>query len=92
MRDALVELLLSGTAEMPGCLSYVVATDPNDGDLLWITEVWESAASHAASLGFPAVREAMSKGRSLIAAVATVAKTSPVPAHMRVSSGCGSRD
>ena len=25
---------------MPGCLSYIVATDPSDPDSLWITEVF----------------------------------------------------
>ena len=41
-RDALAEILLDGAAGMPGCLSYVIATDPTDGDAIWITEVWES--------------------------------------------------
>jgi quinol monooxygenase YgiN len=45
-RDALAAILLEGTAAMPGCLSYVIATDPADADALWITEVWDDAASH----------------------------------------------
>lgn len=49
-RDALVAVLLEGVAGMPGCLSYVVATDPTDADAIWITEVWNSEASHRASL------------------------------------------
>ncbi len=47
-------------AAMPGCLSYVVARDPKDPDAIWITEVWDSKESHAASLQLPAVREATS--------------------------------
>jgi len=35
---------------MPGCLSYVVAADATELDALWVTEVWESQASHQASL------------------------------------------
>ena len=66
-RDALATILLGGTAAMPGCLSYVVATDPKDPDALWITEVWESEASHQASLTLPAVQAAIAKGRPLIA-------------------------
>ena len=66
-RDAFIGILLESTAAMPGCLSYVVARDPQDGDALWITEVWDSKESHAASLQLPAVREAIKRGRPLIA-------------------------
>jgi quinol monooxygenase YgiN len=29
-RDTLLAILLGGTEQMPGCLSYVVAKDPRD--------------------------------------------------------------
>ena len=45
-RDAFAALLLEAGQAMPGCLSYVIATDPADADALWITEVWDSQASH----------------------------------------------
>ena len=48
-RDALAAILLDGTNAMPGCLSYVIARDPADDNALWITEVWDSQASHKAS-------------------------------------------
>src|SRR5262245_26880820 len=67
-RDALAKILLDGTGGMPGCLSYIVANDAADADALWITEVWESKASHDASLSLPAVKDAIAKGRPLIAA------------------------
>ncbi len=38
-RDALIAILLDGIAAMPGCLSYIVASDPADADAIWITEV-----------------------------------------------------
>jgi quinol monooxygenase YgiN len=66
-RDALIAVLLEGTAGLPGCLSYVVARDSTDENAIWITEVWDSEASHKASLGLPAVRAAIAKGRPLIA-------------------------
>jgi quinol monooxygenase YgiN len=66
-RDALLDILLQGTSAMPGCLSYIVAADPADANAIWITEVWESEADHAASLALPSVREAIAKGRPLIA-------------------------
>ncbi len=66
-RDALTAILLEGTARMPGCLSYIIATDPADANAIWITEVWDSEASHKASLALPAVQAAIAKGRPMIA-------------------------
>lgn len=66
-RDALLAILLEGTGSMPGCLSYVVAKDPVDADAIWITEVWNSRASHDASLQLPAVQDAIRRARPLIA-------------------------
>ncbi len=53
-RDELLAILLKSVGGMPGCLSYVVATDPGAPDAIWITEVWDSEASHKASLSLPA--------------------------------------
>jgi quinol monooxygenase YgiN len=80
-RDALIAILLEGVADMPGCLSYVVATDANDADAIWITEVWDSKASHAASLQLPAVRAAIARGRPLIAGFGDGVVTTPVGGH-----------
>ena len=66
-RDEFIGILLEGVGAMPGCLSYVVARDPTDADAIWITEVWDSKESHAASLQLPAIREAIKRGRPLIA-------------------------
>ena len=80
-RDALIEILLDGVSGMPGCLSYVVAIDPNDPNGVWITEVWDSQASHSASLGLPSVKAAIAKGRPLIAGFDTHVVTTPVGGH-----------
>jgi len=77
-RDALIAILAEGTAAMPGCLGYVIARDKSDADALWITETWDSAASHAASLTLPAVRAAIAKGRPLIAGFGERFETEPV--------------
>jgi quinol monooxygenase YgiN len=77
-RDALIAILAEGTAAMPGCLGYVIARDKGDPDALWITETWDSAASHAASLALPAVRAAIAKGRPLIAGFGERFETEPV--------------
>jgi quinol monooxygenase YgiN len=77
-RDALAAILLDGTGAMPGCLSYVVANDSADADGLWITEVWDSKASHDASLALPAVKDAIAKGRPLIAGFSNRVETIPL--------------
>jgi quinol monooxygenase YgiN len=80
-RDALATILLDATDAMPGCLSYVIAIDPKDPDALWITEVWDNQASHKASLALPSVKEAISKGRPLIAGFGERFETSPLGGH-----------
>jgi quinol monooxygenase YgiN len=77
-REALAKVLLEGTQAMPGCLGYVVASDPADADALWITEVWESRDSHQASLSLPAVQAAIAKGRPLIAGFGARVETVPI--------------
>lgn len=77
-RDALASILLDGTATMPGCIAYVVARDPGDDDVLWITEVWTDAASHQASLSLPAVQDAIARGRPLIAGFEQHVVTEPL--------------
>ncbi len=77
-RDALAAILLEGTGSMPGCISYVIATDSADADALWITEVWDSKASHDASLRIPAVQAAIAKGRPLIAGFSNQVETVPL--------------
>ena len=80
-RDALVTILLEGVSGMPGCLSYVVATDPSDADAIWVSEVWDGEASHKASLALPSVREAIGRGRPLIAGFGPSTVTTPVGGH-----------
>jgi quinol monooxygenase YgiN len=80
-RDALMAILLEGVAAMPGCLSYVVAKDPTDANAIWITEVWDSEASHQASLSLPSVKAAISRGRPLIAGFGERFVTEPVGGH-----------
>jgi quinol monooxygenase YgiN len=77
-RDQLAAILLAGTEDMPGCLSYIVALDPGDPDSLWITEAWDSQASHQASLALPAVQAAIAKGRPLIAGFSDRVETTPI--------------
>lgn len=70
--------LLTREGGMPGCLSYVVAHDPQDADAIYVTEVWVSSEAHQASLALPEVKKAIAKGRPLIASFETIAVTKPV--------------
>ena len=80
-RDALASILIDGTVGMPGCLSYVVAADTAEPDALWVTEVWDSQASHQASLQLPGVQAAIAKGRPLIAGFSNRVETAPIGGH-----------
>lgn len=77
-RSDVAAVLSGGSREMPGCLSYIVAEDPADSDVLWVTEVWDSEASHRASLDLPSVKAAIARGRPLIAGFDLHVKTRPV--------------
>ncbi|MEZ4562210.1 MAG: putative quinol monooxygenase [Thermomicrobiales bacterium] len=77
-RNALIDLLLAGTTAMPGCLSYIVARDAADPDLLWVTEVWDSADSHKNSLTLPEVQAAIAQAMPLIAGFEPGVETAPV--------------
>mgnify|MGYP003656930205 CR=1 FL=1 len=80
-RDALATILLEGVSGMPGCLSYVVATDPEDSEALWVTEVWSTREDHAASLALPSVQEAIRKGRPMIAGFSQRTETEVLGGH-----------
>ena len=79
--DALIAILLDGVGGMLGCLSDVVARDPADADAVWITEVWDSAEHHKASLSLPQVQAAIAKARPIIAGFDTHIVTEPVRGH-----------
>lgn len=66
-RTELAAILMEGTGTMPGCRAYIVAEDAKEADALWITEVWDDATFHAASLKLAAVQDAIERARPLIA-------------------------
>jgi len=77
-RDELLSIMLQGSGAMPGCLSYIIARDPGNRDAIWITEVWDSKESHAASLNLPAVQATIAKARPLIAGFGERFETEPM--------------
>lgn len=80
-RDELVAILGDGTGTMAGCRSYVIAEDPDDPDVLWVTEVWDSEAAHKASIDLPEVRAAITRGKPLIAGFEMHQTTRPVAGY-----------
>jgi quinol monooxygenase YgiN len=77
-RGEMVRILSESAAAMPGCFSYVVAEDAADPNVLWVTEVWDSAASHQASLSLPAVQNAIPRAKEIVVHFERIAVTNPV--------------
>jgi quinol monooxygenase YgiN len=77
-RTELVAILSQGAGEMPGNIAYLIGEDSANPDAIWIVELWDSKDAHAASLGLPAVQDAIKKGRPLIAGFGTRAEFKPV--------------
>jgi quinol monooxygenase YgiN len=76
-RDEVVQLVLSGSDNMPGCRSYLVARDADNADIIWVTEVWNSADMHKASMHIPEVEASVEKAMPMIAGFETVATIIP---------------
>jgi quinol monooxygenase YgiN len=77
-RDEMMAILKESAANMPGCLSYIVAKDAADPNVLWVTEAWDSQASHDASLSLPAVKKAIPRAQAIVASFERIAQTNPV--------------
>ncbi len=77
-REEMTTILKESAANMPGCLSYIVAKDSADENVLWVTEVWDTAASHDASLSLPSVRNAVNRAKQIVSAFDKIAVTTPV--------------
>ncbi|RUT30682.1 antibiotic biosynthesis monooxygenase [Paenibacillus zeisoli] len=71
-RNALVEILLEAACEMEaveGCILYIINTPDNDPNSVWVTEVWNDASAHQASLALEGARELIQKAKPLIARI-----------------------
>lgn len=77
-RDEMISLLQGSADDMPGCLSYIVARDTTDENVLWVNEVWESQAHHDASLSLRQVQDAIPRARPLVANLERIAVTEPI--------------
>jgi len=77
-RDAVIAILVHAIQNMPGCMNYIVAKDVTDENAIWATEVWDSEASHDASLSLPEVKAALAQIRPMIAGMQSKVATVPV--------------
>ncbi|MEV1025727.1 antibiotic biosynthesis monooxygenase [Streptomyces sp. NPDC050264] len=69
-RDALAGLLLQAAdhaRDAPGCELYVVNTASGEDDVVWVTEIWRSAADHTASLSADGAGELIGQALPLLA-------------------------
>ena len=67
-RDELLGILSEGQPgqRMPGCRLYLVAVDETDPHGVWVTEVWESEAAHAASLQLERVQSQITRAMPIL--------------------------
>lgn len=77
-REMLANILIEATTSMPGCRSYIIALDSTNPDAIWVTEVWDSAEAHKASLMLPDVQQAIAAARPCIAGFGTRHETTPL--------------
>jgi quinol monooxygenase YgiN len=77
-RDEMLQILEESAAGMQGCLSYVVAKDATEENTIWVTEVWDTMASHDASLSLPAVKNAIPRAKAIVSNFERITVTTPV--------------
>jgi quinol monooxygenase YgiN len=77
-RDEFIAILKECAGGMPGCLSYIVAEDPEDESVISVTEAWDSMASHDASLALPSVQDAIARAKPIVSSFERIAATTPV--------------
>ncbi len=77
-REEMIGILKESAADIPGCFSYAVAKDSADENAIWVTEVWDSSASHEASLSLPPVKNAILRAKAIVSNFEKIAVTSPV--------------
>ena len=68
LRDEIIGILLSGADGLraAGCQVYAVCTAPDDADVIWVSEIWDSAERHDASLHLPETRAAIARAMPML--------------------------
>ncbi|QQR68326.1 MAG: antibiotic biosynthesis monooxygenase [Alphaproteobacteria bacterium] len=76
-RDVLIEIMKQSNHDLPGCISFVIALDIVEPDMIWVCEVWDKQESHLASLELPHVQEAILRATPLVLNMTKIASTLP---------------
>lgn len=68
LRDEVIEILLAGADGLraAGCQVYAVCTDPADSDVIWVSEIWDTAGQHDASLQLPETKAAIGRAMPML--------------------------
>ncbi|NBD24387.1 antibiotic biosynthesis monooxygenase [Paenibacillus sp. T1] len=69
-RDELAAILMeaaSGMDAVADCQIYIVGVLPEEPDAIWITEVWDNAEAHQASLALEVTQAMIRRAKPLIA-------------------------
>jgi quinol monooxygenase YgiN len=85
MADDLERILLeaaAGAGKARDCRFYVVGRSPEDEDLVWVIEAWNSREAHDASLQDPAAQALIQRALPMLAA-------RPQASELRPSGGKG---
>jgi quinol monooxygenase YgiN len=80
-QEVVLAALLRGAemlGNLEGCYTYIVSRANDDGDAIWVTEVWRSAADHQVSLSHEAIRALITEVRPLIAGMSDRSEFEPV--------------
>lgn len=67
-RDDVVAILTRANPDLiaAGCLSYEVGVDDDHPNTVFVSELWETAAAHRASLSLDSVRAAIAEAMPLL--------------------------
>lgn len=67
-REEVIAILLSGADGLraAGCQLYAVSTTDDDPQAIWVTEIWDSAEHHDASLQLPETRAAIGRAMPML--------------------------
>ena len=78
-RAELIEVLGGDDSHtVSGCRSFIVGEDSTDENVLWVTEAWDSEASHKASLNLPPSKAGLPPIETLVVRHEKIAVTKPV--------------
>ncbi|SFM10372.1 putative quinol monooxygenase [Salibacterium qingdaonense] len=80
-RDTLAELLLEASKEMKKleeCELYIINSDDNNPDVLYVYEVWSSEEAHQASLSMDVSQTLIKKARPILAGVEKTGPFTPL--------------